>query len=117
MRFWRPTYGARELEGLGGCGEAGAVDGVWVQAIVPLSQDRIPVDGHPRGSERILHCALHCVVVDAGDDGGGWVLHQVDVGAPHTQVQERLHRGVCVNCVPIDDDIPYRRGQMLTYIV
>lgn len=97
MRFWGPTYGAGELEGLGGRGEAGGVDGVRVQPVVPLSQQRVPVHSHPRGLERILYRTLHCAVVDAGDDGRGWVLYQVDAGAPDPQVQEGLHSGVCVN--------------------
>ena len=97
MRFRGPTYGAGELEGLGGRGEAGSVDGVRVQPVVPLSQQCVPVHIHPRGLERVLYRALHSAVVDAGDDGCGWVLYQVDAGAPDPQAQEGLHSGVCVN--------------------
>lgn len=82
------------------------MNGVWVQAVVPLSQQRVPVAGYPGCSQRVLHGALHRVVVDAGDGGGGRGLHQVDGGAPHTNVQESLHCGVSVNCIPIDNDIP-----------
>lgn len=85
MRFAGPTYGAGELEGLGGRGEAGAVDGVGVLAVVPLRQERLLVHGDPRGPQRALHCALHAGVVDAGDHGGERGLHQVDAGALHAK--------------------------------
>lgn len=62
------------------------MNGVRVPAVVPLSQERVAVNGHPRGSERVLHRALHGVVVEAGDGGSGRGLHQVDIGAPHTDV-------------------------------
>ena len=97
MRFRGPTYGAGELEGLGGRGEAGSVDGVRVQPIVPLSQQCVPVHIHPCSLECVLYRALHGAVVDAGDDGCGWVLYQVDAGSPDPQAQEGLHSGVCVN--------------------
>ncbi|KAK7815784.1 hypothetical protein U0070_025244 [Myodes glareolus] len=38
-----------ESERLGGSGEAGAVDGIWVLAVVPLSQERVLIDRHPGG--------------------------------------------------------------------
>lgn len=104
--FQWPTYRAGELEGLGGRGEAGGVDGVRVQPIVPLSQQCVPIHIHPRGLQCLLYRALHCAVIDAGDDGCGRVLYQVDAGTPDPQVQEGLHSGVCVNWVPIDDDVP-----------
>lgn len=81
-----PTYRARESKRLGGCGEGGAVDGVWVQAVIPLGQDRIPVNSDSGGSQRVRHGALHRVVVDAGDGGGRRGLHEVHAAAAHAKV-------------------------------
>lgn len=86
MKFTGPTYGAWKFERLGGRGEAGAVNGVWVLALIPLGQERLPVNGDPRCLERTLHCTFHLVVVDAGDGGGGRGPHQVDVGASHAKI-------------------------------
>lgn len=82
------------------------MDGIWVLAVIPLSQQRVLIDSHPSGSECILQGTLYHIVVEAGYVGIGWGMYEVDARPLHANVQECLHCRVSVNCISIDNDLP-----------
>lgn len=100
------TYRALQLEGFCAGGEGSACDEVWVIACAPLCQDTVPVHRHAGLHQRLPHGAFELVVVETRHIGAERRLHQVYAGTSDAERQEGFYRGVNVNCIPIDNDVP-----------
>lgn len=72
----------------------------------PARQDAGAVHRDAGAGQGVLHGALQRRVVQAGDAGASGRMHQMDAGAGDSERQEGFYRGVNVNCVPIDNDVP-----------
>jgi len=114
-RSRRWTYWALQSERLGGGGEAGVLDGIWVLALVPLSQQCVLIDFHSSGTKRLVHRTLYIIVVDVGCVWLSWGVHKVDAVLLHADVQEGLHGCVSVQCIPVDNDLPWKEREMLRH--